>query len=594
MRMVVPGCPVRLPNRAEAGESVRRPGIAALCVDAWVGLLTIVLLWPQRLSGYGLGHDMVFTPRQPLTLDSFGLGTAAPRAVPLDALVALASRPLDGAIIGRIALVVPLLLAGWGARRLLAASSVPAQLLVSGFAVWNPYVIERLALGQWALLWAYGSLPWLIRAANRIRTGDRSLSTLAGLTCTIAGCSITPTGGLIGAVTAVVIASSRSVRRTGAVVVVAVLLQLPWVLPALTTGAGLSSDPRAVASFGARAERPGGPLLSLFGLGGIWNADVTPVSRAGALGYVTTVVTVALLVIGWPILRRRFDHALLDRLTGLAAGGLVLAAASTLPGLSALLRWAVREMPGAGLLRDGQKWLLPFVLLAVLAAGAAVERISALPWRAPVAVGAAVLPLLLLPDATGTLKVPLMPVHYPKEWRQVADRVRDGDVVVLPFASYRSFPWAPGRSVLDPAPRLLRTSVVVNDQLVVSGQILAGEDARAVRVGAALSAGPELSQRLAAVGVRWVVVETDTPGPPLPDVASLRPVVTGGAVELYEVGDAIDDVARSALRRAVVMVADVLAAGLALCGFGFLAAKRCYRLVQFRNTPTSEGNQWAS
>jgi hypothetical protein len=573
---------------------VRRPGMAALGVDAWVGLLAIVLLWPQRLSGYGLGHDMVFTPRQPLTLDSFGLGTAAPRAVPLDALVGIASRLLDGAIIGRIALVVPLLLAGWGARRLLASSSVPAQLLVSGFAVWNPYVTERLALGQWALLWAYGSLPWLIRAANRVRTGERSWSTMAGLTCAVAACSITPTGGLIGALTAVVIASSRSIRRTGAVVATAMLLQLPWVLPALTSGAGVSSDPRAVAAFGARAERPGGPLLSLLGLGGIWNADVTPASRVGALGYVTTVVTVGLLVIGWPILRRRFDHALLDRLTGLAAGGFLLAAASTLPGLSGLLRWAVRELPGAGLLRDGQKWLLPFVLLAVLAAGAAVERISAVPWRAPVAVGAAVLPLLLLPDATGTLKAPLTPVHYPKEWRQVADRVRDGDAVVLPFASYRSFPWAPGRSVLDPAPRLLHTNVVVNDQLVVSGRVLAGEDARAARVGAALSAGPELSQRLAAEGIGWVVIETDTPGPPLPDVASLRPVVTGGAVELYEIGGSIVPVERSALRRDVVLVADALAAGLALCAFGFLAAERCYRLVQSRNTRTSEDNQWAS
>ena len=148
-----------------------RSGLLAGC---WVLALSVLLLWPQRLAGYGLGHDMVFTPRQPLTWQSVGLGSTAPRAVPLDALVALASRLLDGAVLGRIALAVPLLLAGWGCARLLRPRSLPALLAVSGFAVWNPYVVERLALGQWALLWAYGALPWLVdRLAGSSAAADR-------------------------------------------------------------------------------------------------------------------------------------------------------------------------------------------------------------------------------------------------------------------------------------------------------------------------------------------------------------------------------------------------------------------------------------
>ncbi|MDQ1722650.1 MAG: hypothetical protein QOI26_2384, partial [Pseudonocardiales bacterium] len=95
---------------------------SVLLADCWVLGLSVVLLWPQRLAGYGLGHDMVFTPHQPLTLQSFGLGSVAPRAVPLDAVVALASRAVDGAVLGRIALLAPLLLAGWGCARLLRPS----------------------------------------------------------------------------------------------------------------------------------------------------------------------------------------------------------------------------------------------------------------------------------------------------------------------------------------------------------------------------------------------------------------------------------------------------------------------------------------
>ena len=410
---------------------------SVLLADCWVLGLSVLLLWPQRLAGYGLGHDMVFTPRQPLTDQSLGLGSVAPRAVPLDALVALASRLVDGAVLGRIALLAPLLMAGWGCVRLLRAGSpsgpragsLPALLATAGFAVWNPFVVERLALGQWALLWAYGALPWVLRAASRFsagapapdRTGRRRLQPLASLVCWLACCAITPTGALIGAGVAVGVACSRQLRRWAPVLAVAVLVQLPWLAPALTSAAGATSDPSGVAAFAARSERPGGAWASLLGLGGIWSSDVTPASRAGLLGYLGTAAVLAGLLFGLPVLRAVLGQRLWRRLVLLGLTGLALAVAGTLPGLAGVLRWAVRELPGAGLLRDGQKWLMPFVLLAVLSLGAAAQRLTdwlrdRLPgW--PVVLAALSLPLVLLPDAPATLKAPLTPVRYPAEWR---------------------------------------------------------------------------------------------------------------------------------------------------------------------------------
>jgi len=140
-----------------AGSRIARSGIGwSWAAQLLVPLLTGWLLWPQRQAGYGLGHDMVFTPHQPLNVGSIGLGSASPRAVPLDALVALAGRLFGGQLTGRIALAVPLLLAGWGMIRLVRACGgcrLPALLLAGGGAVWNPFAVERLALGQWALLW---------------------------------------------------------------------------------------------------------------------------------------------------------------------------------------------------------------------------------------------------------------------------------------------------------------------------------------------------------------------------------------------------------------------------------------------------------
>jgi hypothetical protein len=601
-----------------------------LLADCWVLGLSIVLLWPQRLAGYGLGHDMVFTPRQPLTRQSFGLGSVAPRAVPLDALVALASRLVDGAVLGRIALLVPLLLAGCGCVRLLRAAgqpgSLPALLTVAGFAVWNPFVVERLALGQWALLWAYGALPWLVRAAGRLRDSrsDGRLGPAAALLCWLACCAITPTGALIGAGVAVAVAWSRNLSRLLPVLAAAVLVQLPWLVPALTSPAGTTSDPRAVAAFAARSERPGGAWASLLGLGGIWNADVTPASRAGLLGYLSTAAVLAALVFGLPALRKALGAVLWRRLVLLGLAGLLLAVAGTVPGLAAVLRWAVREVPGAGLLRDGQKWLMPFVLLAVLSAGAAVQRLTRLlpRWlaggptriavdrldvhnryasatRAVLALAVLALPLVLLPDAPATLKAPLSPVRYPAEWRQVAERLRGSDaaVLVLPFGSYRSFGWAPGRTVLDPAPRWLPAETVVDDRLVVSGAVLSGEDPAARRVAALLQSRPgpaALTGALAGLGIGWVVREAGTPGPPGPELAGLQPVLTGGAVELYRVPGPVAPVADEAGRRAEVLGLDALVAALVLAAAGVAIAGKVrsvrQRLLHSPVTSNSEGS----
>jgi hypothetical protein len=721
----------------DGGCTVSRSRVAALAADAWVVLLSALLLWPMHRvlwplhgGGYLLAHDMVFTPHQPFTEASVGLGSAAPRAVPLDALVATASHLLDGAVLGPIVLWVPLLLAGWGSARLLQPQSLAGRLMVSGLAVWNPFVIERLALGQWALLWAYGALPWLIRAAYRINQGDSGVRAVSGVVCALAACSITPTGGLIGAAVATVIVWSasasawasasasavdsasaasdgssggsaagstasaippggsaagstasaippggsaagstasdgsvggsptgsvaRSARRRGVVAVMgsAALLQLPWLVPALTSAANSISDARAIQAFAARSERPGGPLLSLLGLGGIWNADVVPASRSAALGYLTVVAIVAAIALGWPLLRPSLGRTLHIRLPALAGAGFVLAAASSLPGGSAVIGWAVREVPGAGLLRDSQKWLMPFVLLAVLSAGAAVDRVACLNWRpwqlrsearsqvqprahsgalgtahsgalgkrnwqwqGPVVLAASALPLLLLPDAMATLRTPLTPVRYPDSWQQVASWIElhnherqenepqgdkphgngpHGDVLVLPFASYRSFPWAPGRTVIDPAPRWFAATVVVDDRLVVSGQQLMGEDRRAQQIGPALpSAGKNLGRELARQGIGWVVVETDTPGPPLPDLTSLQPVVTGGAVELYRVpGVTLRYRVNSA--KSAVLAVDIAAGLLVLLSVSVCTRSWVRRLVQSRHTPILENREWLS
>jgi hypothetical protein len=587
-----------------------RPRATRRWADLWAVLLAVLVLSPLWRAGYPLGRDMVFTPRQPLTADSIGLGTAAPRAVPLDAVVALLSHLADGAVLGRLLLLAPLVLAGCGAWRLVpaqadgdrASAAMAGALAAAGFAVWNPFVVERLALGQWALLWCYGTLPWLVLSARRAAAASAPGRGWPGVVVALAACSITPTGGLIGAAVLVAVLvgePAATARRRLAALLIAALLQLPWLVPAVTASAGLTSDPGAVAAFASRAERPGGVLLSLLGLGGIWDAGSTPASRAGWLGYLTTVVVLAVLVIGLPVLWRSRTSRWAAGYTVVAACGALLASVTVVAGGAALLRAVIRTVPGAGLLRDGQKWLLPLALLCAVCLGTALQRVGSVRGVGGrgtaaeriitvfgVVLGGA-LPLLVLPDAIGAVRPTLTPAHYPPGWYRAAAAVdgsrAPGAVLSLPFASYRSFDWLAASSVIDPLPRWLDRDVIVQDRLVVDGRLLRGEDPRAASIAVLLtreSAAPdELATALARAGVGWVWIEDGTPGPSLPDVSALVPVLHGGGVQLYRVPGSIASTAQSTGRRIAVIVADGFALVTLGSAFGALAvqrARRCY------------------
>ena len=105
--------------------------------------------------------------------------------------------------------------------------------------------------------------------------------------------------------------------------------QLPWLLPTILGDAGLISDPRGIAAFAARAERPGGAVWSLLGLGGIWDASSAPPSRAGAFGHASSLLVVAGLALGWPRLGRLLGPSTRGRLAVLGALALLGGALTT-------------------------------------------------------------------------------------------------------------------------------------------------------------------------------------------------------------------------------------------------------------------------
>jgi hypothetical protein len=511
----------------------------------WPGRLlaaavALLVTGPALAPGFVLLRDMVVVPRQDLDLDALGLGGSLPRAVPADSVMALVTALLPGDLVQKAVLLLAVYAAVLGAARLLppgpdgrrgAAAAVAG--LVYG---WSPYLAERLLIGHWTLLLAYAALPWIARATLRTRAGEPRA--LAHLVLACAPAVLTPTGSLLAAGVVVALAGRRRVLRAAGAVLV---LSLPWIVAGLLHPAGGDSDPAGVAAFAARAEGWGGPLLALLGTGGIWNAGAVPASRGSVLLPVATLLLVALAVIGWAC-----GGALRGpgrRLALLGGLGLLLAVAGTVPGVRDVLETAVREVPGSGLLRDGQKWVAWWALALAPAAGLGARRLAATARTRGgstaaglVTAGAVLLPLIAVPDLAWGVGGRLQPVEYPADWQRVRDVVADdphpGDVLVLPFGAYRAFDWNDDRPQLDPAPRWLPRTTVVDDELVVGGTVVPGEDLRARTVGAAA----DDPRALAELGIGWVLVERGTPGRPVPAAVESLPLAVDGAdLDLFRV-----------------------------------------------------------
>nr|WP_245998452.1 hypothetical protein [Nocardia pseudobrasiliensis] len=565
---------------------------------AWSLALALLVTGPLLGPGCLLLRDAVSTPRSYPTDAALGLGDAAPRAVPQDGLLAAISPLLDGGIAVKVILVAALWAAGWGAaalaRRLLGVSLGP-QLVAATLAIWNPYVAERLLQGHWSLLTGYAALPWTALAARRIRSSgmahgaDRDASEItsrpeslrgwATLASLMAVAGLTPTGALLAGLVTLVLVGKRHIVWTLPLWFAA---SAPWLIATVLSGGGAEpSDPAGITAFAARAEPGLGTLGSLAGLGGIWNADAVPGSRTTLFALAATVVLLAIVATG---------------IRGVAAPGdpatrrarrmlLVIAvAAIALPALGAtgwglqIGEWLVTRVPGAGLLRDTQKYVALAVPAYTLCAAAGCRAIAAtirtraaevdaLPLIATLFVA---LPVVTLPDLAWGVGAALRPVHYPPAWQRVAAAVDGpGDIAVLPAGMFRKFPFSGRVPVLDPAPRMLPRDVLQTGELPVRGRIVAGEGSRAREVEQILLHGGKPAD-LAARGVGWVLVEHTTPGP-LGDsantLAHLSSRYTDGDLTLYRVSDPADVRAPGhAVHRYLAIAAHLLWALLLLAG----------------------------
>lgn len=526
-----------------------RPGYALV--------LALLVVGPLLAPGYLLLRDAVSTPRSYLSDTALGL-TSAPRATPQDFAVALASHLVDGGVVVKTLLVLGLWLAGWGAARLVAVSlpcaGAPGQFVATTVAIWNPYVAERLLQGHWSLLVGYGCLPWVAAGMLTLRTARASkagLFAFFGLAFWIALAGLTPTGLLLAATVALVcvaVPGAGTPRRwcAAAALGAALVAALPW-LTASVMGSSLTAHTAAnrlgVEAFAPRAEPGLGTLASLASLGGIWNGDAVPGSRTTLFAVCSAAVLLGVVAVGLPTVARR--PVVVPLLVLAAVSVVVPAALATGPGV-ALLSAVVDAVPGFGVLRDGQKWValaMPGYALAGAGAAVTLRRWLRLSGTAVPALVCCLVLLLALPDLVWGVFGKVAPVRYPRGWTAVAAAINEpagnpGTIAVLPAGTMRLFSWSGPAPVLDALPRWVRGDVLSTGDLVISGTTIAGEGAHARAVQQLLLSGPDPAA-LAAAGVGWVVVESDSAGDmgaAARTLGALDPVYRDHEIALYRIG----------------------------------------------------------
>lgn len=492
---------------------MRRPP-ASVSVDVAVSLaVAVAVLGPLLVGGgFWLVGDMVFVPRQPWKDAWLGLDESLPRAVPMDALVSLASQVLPGALVQRVLLLGGFLAGGVGVARLVARSTAAratghrwyARAAATTLFCWNPWVLERLLIGQWAILLGYLLLPWVALGALRLRQDPRDAGPAAVALAAAAVCS--PSSGAMAFAVLAVLALGRDRRTWLTVAVIGTVANLVWAVPALTADAVRVSTDGVFAAFAARAESGAGVVASTLSLGGIWKTSIVPGERTSSV-----VVLLACLLSLAALAGLRHAGPDRRRWLGLGLGALLVALVPATGWGADLLESLASGVPGLALLRDSHRFLAPFGLVLAIGAAHTVTHLRGLVrprrgawWSAVVLLVAA--PVLLLPSLALGGGIPRS--SYPQAWGDVAELVGDDDVtVVLPWAgSYRGYAWNDRRAVLDPAPRFLPGTVIVDDSVLLEDAVVPPEDPRVLAVAEALEAA-DPAAALRAEGVRWVLVE---------------------------------------------------------------------------------------
>jgi hypothetical protein len=413
-------------------------------------------------------------------------------------------------------------LAAAGVARLVGDVAMSGRLprVVAGiFYAANPFVFERIAVGQVGVLLGYALLPFaivsLLRASQA--TGIRKIGA-AGWWAAMAALSVhfLWIAGL--AVLGVVIArrvTSRAMLWAAATIGTVAVLSAYLFFSQLGQPRPVTVGASDVAAYATRSDARLGLFGNVLGLYGFWRQgprlpkDVVPIWPA---------LLVAILVVAavgaFSALRDAERRPLAGVLLLSGTAGYFLALGTQGP-TGPLFRFLFDHVPLFQVMREPQKFLCLTALAYAVLFGWGAQQL--LTWarqdramRLAVGVLVVALPLAYSPTFVNGLSGQVRGVNVPAGFA-AADRLMGdgpGQVLVLPWHQYLGFPWSHG-VIANPAPVLFHRDVIVGDNVELPGVYSTSTSSRSGYLQSRYAQGAaqsDFGSAVAAVGVRYVVV----------------------------------------------------------------------------------------
>jgi hypothetical protein len=507
----------------------------------WLYLVvTLAILAPLFAPGYVLTMDMVFVPRPPLP-------TEVNASYPFYGLLHYLSVIVPGDVLQKLVLTGIFLLMGIGMHRLLRQQfgvGVSHWAIRSGALLYmvNPFVYERLMMGQFAVLGGYALLPFFIHSLVEF-LDTLQWKQLRRVVAWVVAISIISIHTLVPVGVVALLLGAQTLwrrrrregyavslfRRSSVGVVMVLAVSSYWLIP-LFLGSGMAAAALNGSSASAGFATQGG-VFAILRLQGFWAEyrDLfIPVQQVTFLPIVGQVVLWAIMILGAKVLWKR------KRSTAAVYLGMIVVACIVAFGVV-----------GFSAYREPHKIVVLVAIGLAVFLCAGVQRLQkGIRFTQTVGIVACALPLLLTPVLLWGGWNQLAPRDYPDEWYTMNRRLAQIDtneaVVFVPWHLYQRFSFSPRITAHPAAPFFDAHPVLVSNDPEFSGVQPLQNDIRKRSIGELLVSQPDdIAPRLRELGVGYILLARE---PGYEDIEFIRSrpdvhrIFVTGTLELYKVG----------------------------------------------------------
>jgi hypothetical protein len=528
----------------------------ALVVSAplLLGVVLAALVCYPFVGGRLLLLDFVSGPHQPLLpATAFGLDGGQNGGVPLAIGFGLLDR-----LLGQAGLVVPAViffpLATTGAARLLRTAVLPARLGAGLFYAVNPFVFDRLYVGQLGVLLGYALLPFAVAALLDAAQEPHRV----GRAACWAGATVMMSehfAWILVPVTAAIVLTRlhrvRALIRLGAVAVGAAAISAYLLVAPALVGTRPAGPLTQLTAYRTQADPRLGLLVNVAGLYGFFRPGPTEPKNLFSGWPAVLAALILVVIVGYVAVLRDAVHRR-DGLAILSAGiaGYFLALGDQGP-TGGLFRIAYEHVPGFVIMREPDK----FAVLVALAYtygfgwGIAWLRTRSRQKVAQMAAGALaiVLPFAYTPNLLGGLGGQVQASELPSSWSVASRLVGQDTVLFLPWQEYLPTPFTHQRVIANPA-AFYFAGTVLTSQNPGPGYGFAAEDPEHVFLDKVLGASVDLRRTrvaLADLGVRFVAlakVADWQDSARVGDAPGIRLVYSSPSLDLFSVTPTIQEI----------------------------------------------------